>query len=332
MSSPPPSPLSTLPAHWDSLCQPQRGLDAFATSSVWAESARLAFAPEAMLITHPFEDAALACLAFVHEEGGPILTGLDIAWGYASCWVGAPSAPRLEEALAAVTARVPRWRFWVWTGLLDASPLPLLLRRKALASGWNFLPWNRSINRCTSVDGDIASWLARRSPASRRRFRRIDNTWQRLQDQGWTYDEQRPSALDVAGCAQRLWSVEAQSWKTLGGVGAYDGQMRRFCDEVLYRAARGGQLRVAFLRDPSGRDVAYYSGAVHHGAFRGLQMSYVSDAPVEGVGTLLHWLVVRSLCDDPELRLYDLGMEMPYKAGWAEQLVHYPAYVLVRNL
>lgn len=114
-------------------------------------------------------------------------------------------------------------------------------------------------------------------------------------------------------------TCEAKSWKGLAGEGVDQGSMNRFYAAMIPRLVERGSFRaVTALRD--GEMVGYAFGGVWGDVFRGLQFSFLPEFANVSVGNLMQWTLIENLAKEG-VAIYDLGMEMPYKQHWSDELM-----------
>lgn len=158
---------------------------------------------------------------------------------------------------------------------------------------------------------DPDRWWAARSG----RFRRNLNRAERIAtDRGLSCID----ASNEAGLMDRLVAIERHSWKGAEGDGLCAPELGAFYRAMTQRLQPRGECRALIAR-LDGRDVGFILGAVRGRRYRGLQLSFVADLASLSIGHLLQREQMRRLAG--QIDEYDLGMEMEYKAAWADHRI-----------
>ena len=290
-------------------------IDPWCSGPDWALPVHLGFAPRAdRLLVRVAGPAgpSFALLARYHtEDGRRAIAGLDPLWGFASPVVGAETGLVAAE-VADLLRHDPDWDLIWLTGMpVPTGPdsfLPHLIRhlgslgRVAVAPGIS--------SRLADLGHGHDAWLARRSQRFRRNLRQAER---RADSAGLTVH-------DAAGDPhpfQRILAIERRSWKgrELGGITT--PEMAATYRAMVERLAAAGRLRLLVAR-LDGADVGYVLGGVRGRTYRGLQISYHTSVAPLSVGHLLQHHQIKRLVEGDEADVYDLGMDMPYKARWAD--------------
>lgn len=254
-------------------------------------------------------------------DGRRVIAGLEPLWGFASPLVG-PDVEALADRVAHVVAAGP-WDQVVLPGmpeLVSDSSFPM-----RVASGLAQLgPVGMAdgiVRQVADLDGGYEPWWARRSA----RFRRnLSQAGRRAEEAGLEVTD----ASHDPHVFERILAVEQRSWKGREETGITSPEMLVTYREMTARLQARGRLRVLVAR-LAGADVGYIMGGVRAGIYRGLQLSYAREAAELSVGHLLQHHQLRALCQTGEAGTYDLGMDLEYKARWADRAV--PTFTLVVN-
>ena len=87
--------------------------------------------------------------------------------------------------------------------------------------------------------------------------------------------------------------------------------------------------RVVFARRHE-TDLAYVFGGIIEDRYRGFQLGYDDDEATLGLGNQVQFAMIEHLAAEG-VRSYDLGMEMAYKARWADELLRLYTVVIVKR-
>ena len=269
------------------------------------------------------------CVGFVPralEDGTPALLPFDAVWAFASATV--TDAPEHSALAAFVTDAVawvvsdPTWRLSAWPGLIPDSPLDSNLI-SALAAHAR-VHTGPTTERCVaSLDGGIDGWLARRSRPFRRNLRQADRRGTEADVEFETIDAHDPGEILL-----RLHTIEQQSWKGLIGSGIETEDMALLYSTLVHDLCAGDALRCT-IATVAGNDAGFILGGVLGDTYRGLQVSYTNTVGALSIGRLLQWHEVQRLCESG-IETYDLGMDIPYKREWAEQIVSTRTLLCIR--
>ena len=115
----------------------------------------------------------------------------------------------------------------------------------------------------------------------------------------------------------RILDIERRSWKGPRGTGLMIEDMRRFYEVLLARL--GERARVLFAR-LDGKDIGYIAGGVMGDQYRGLQFSFDDHYRDLAPGNLMQAAEIDALIEEG-YALYDLGIDIDYKARWADERV-----------
>lgn len=317
------SALASSPRRFDDAVARTPECDRFCSSSPWALSAYEAFHAD----TDPFVlelDSGWAALMLAPTPGlGRCAFPLEATWGFASALIGPDPRSVVRDLAAALAELRGSWDSLYLLGLKREGLafqelVRCFARRFTLGIG-------RTTVRCVaSLEGGEHGFLSRRSAGFRENLRRADR---RAGAAGVTFERSLPGAVDLERVMARILAVERRSWKGLDGDGIDSGRMLTFYQAMFPRLVAQGSLRAGFLtRD--GEDLAFIVGGIADGSYRGLQVSFVADAPADlGLGNLAQLGMIRWLVDEG-CATYDLGQDMPYKHRWAEQRVTSVALVV----
>ncbi len=309
----------TLGAGWEALVAQRAGYDAlvdateeidrFCSSTDWILPLHRQLGTGS-LIVQVNEGAALAVTRLPGRDRRCLLCGVDVMWGYARPVVG----PDLDAGVELVERLLVDQRHDSY-GLLLAGVVAhtafavritdrLRMRLVSVAE-----PVGR---RVAWLDGGMEAYLARRSPVFRRNARQAAGRAERA---GVHFQWIRGGGPEVV---ERAIRVERASWKGRQGSGLSDPAFGRFYLDLAAGLEDTHRLRAGFA--VLGRqDVGYILGAVRGDSYRGLQISYSSHFPALSLGNLLQLGQIAELVSEGIGR-YDLGMDMPYKASWSDEL------------
>lgn len=312
---------ATLPVGWDELVAASPDLDVFCSSTAWALSACEAYSPRGEVVGRAESDAAVGLVRTPLDDGGHLLSGLDMVWGFASPVVGpelAVGAHLVGEALAR-----HRWSVAALTGLDPDSRRYVTLVRE-LAPHYD-LRRGPAMTRCRIELGDDGAEgvLGRRSSSFRRTFRQAQR---RADAAGLSIELVRGGGEEII---KRCRVVDQRSWKGQQGVGLVEDTMFSFYAAMARRFEPSGGLRAGFAQI-DGVDVGYILGAVLQDTYRGFQLSYDVAHTRLSIGNLLQYAQLRALEAEP-VTLYDLGMDMAYKRRWADTTFTTEALIVLRK-
>ena len=298
-------------------------IDRWCSGLDWVLPVHAGFGPgakaEPLVLT---DGSGWAVLARYRLGGGRrVIAGLEPLWGFASPLVG-PDPGALADRVARVLAAEP-WDQLVLPGmpeLVSDASFPMRVAT-ALAQLGPVGMGAGIVRQVADLDGGYEPWWARRSP----RFRRnLSQAGRRAESAGLEVED----ASNDPGVFERIVAVERRSWKGRDDTGITAPEMLVTYRAMTARLQARGRLRVLLARR-GGADVGYILGGVRAGIYRGLQLSYAREAAELSVGHLLQHHQLRALCRHGEATTYDLGMDLGYKARWADRAV--PTFTLVVN-
>ncbi len=296
---------------YDALIAQTADIDHFCSSTDWILPARAAFAPSARPWIRATEGAAVALMRIPAEPNHEVVVPLEAGWGLAGPFAGADPLLLVDllEVMVRSAPRPPDALFL--SGLLRDGPLFKGVMRR-LGGHYRLGIGPPSGRRTTSISGGLDAFLARRSTRFRGNLRRA---LRRATNDGVvaTYETRFDSADAVLG---RMMAIESRSWKGQSGQGVDQGAARRFYGQMVARLFRRGTLRVVFVQR-DGEDLAYCLGGLFGAEYRGLQVSFAAGFERWSPGNLAQLEMIRGLSDEG-VSTYHLGMEIPYKARWAE--------------
>jgi len=254
-------------------------------------------------------------------DGHIILSPFDRMWGYSCPLIGADSATLADEFADVLLSDSANWDLALLTGLKESSPLwnalvRVLYREWTLGIGQPQQRW------CASLEGGIDAYLGRRSAKLRRELLRQER---RAHESGVRFERGAGTAEELF---RRVLGVEDRSWKATKQTGLHLDDMRSFYRVLVPRLHARNRLRILFARIDD-TDVGYILGGVAGDLYRGLQFSFDNDYRKLGLGNLLQLTELRSLCDEGFVT-YDLGIDIDYKARWADERVE-TATLVIRN-
>lgn len=253
------------------------------------------------------------------------LQPLDALWCFSCSLVGPDpqaSVEMLETFLSEEKSAAP---LVLLGGIPWDSDLHLYLRR-TFGGSWGLHPLPGTDCLQASLDGGVEGFLSRRSAKFRAELRRAER---KAGGDGVAFDVVN-RCDDPHRLYQRILGIERQSWKWQEGESIFQAEnMPAFYTELIERAVAGQRLRAVFARR-DGRDIGYAFGACFGGSFRGLQMGYHRDCATLAPGNLCQWELIKCL-ETENLTTYDLGMEIGYKARWAERKLKLVTLLMLRT-
>ena len=320
--------LAELDRHWpefESALDRTPEVDRWCSGLDWVLPVHAGFGPGSgaePLVLGLSDGAGWALLArYRLGDGRRVIAGLEPLWGFASPLVG-PDVERVAERVADVLAG-ERWDQLVLPGmpeLVGDASFPMrvagaLARLGPVGMGAGI------VRQVANLGGGHDPWWARRSPRFRRNLRQAGRRAEAL---GLEVED----ASGDPDIFERILAVEQRSWKGRDDTGITSPEMLVTYRAMTARLQARGRLRVLVAR-LDGADVGYIMGGVRAGIYRGLQLSYTSEVAELSVGHLLQHHQLRALCASGEAATYDLGMDLEYKARWADRAV--PTFTLVVN-
>lgn len=288
------------------------GIDAFCSSSTWAESARRAFMPTAPLVVY---DTPGAMAVFAHGQsltGNPTLVPLDSTWILGSS-IACPNPRRdIDALLEALLA--DRAFYWctVLCGFAPQSSMYRALLSGLLRRGLRVTPFG-TVDRCVvRLQEGVEAWIQRRTPKMRASLRRAVRDAENAGIRTVIVEPERISE----SLFQLFLHIESYSWKGQQHTGIAEPTMATFCREVLIASAAAGTGRALIAFDGTS-PVGFVFGVVHQGRYRGVQMTTHANYRAIGLGNALQIAMMKALTDEGVVS-YDLGSAMPYKQRWAD--------------
>ena len=315
--------LDTLGPGYDHAVALTDGISRYCSSRDWAVSAANHLHPGRVPYVVQRDNHYVALTLGDHDQVGPYLQGLEADWGFTSPLLGPDSERVLSLLSESLMAWEPRWSVALLNGL-DFD----MAQRVALQLEDRYRVVLRHGIQCqvASLDGGLDGFMSRRSANLRRNLRRDGR---RATREGF----EMVSVAHNTGARelmQRVLAVERRSWKTDAGQSVLASpRYRSFYTGVLQRASARGALRAAFATR-NGVDHAYVFGGVIDEHYRGFQLGYDHELRHLGLGNLVQVEMIDALSRQ-QIRTYDLGMEMPYKARWAEHLLRLHTVVVVNT-
>ena len=314
---------------WDHHAVRTEGIDHWCSQSPWMLGVHHAFSPARVvgdLLVGAADDGLVAFARRELEDGSPALLPLDATWAFSSAVVSsAPderSVGRFCRDAAAWIVADPDWRLVAFSGLAAGSPLDRGLVA-AFAPHSRVLAGPDTIRCVASLDGGFEGWEGRRTRVFRRNLRQAQH---RAADAGVVIEIADGLAPDVL--LRRLHQVEQSSWKGRDGSGIESPEMGSLYASIVRDLAERNAVRCAFAR-LSREDAGFILGGVLGDTYRGLQLSFVENVRALSIGNILQAHEVARLCAAGVGR-YDLGMDIPYKRSWGEELVTTRTLLTVR--
>lgn len=279
-------------------------IDPVCSTSKWILPAAAAFAASAEPRVFAGNAGYLALLE--HDApNGPVLTGFDSIWGFATPLIGRDPALAVQ-AFGEIMASLDFYA--VSLSGIDATG-PLFAPLQALGP----VGFNETADRMVAdLSGGFDDWLDRRSPRFRRSLRAAAH---RASREGLQIETVAPS--DSALALQRVLAIEAQSWKAEAGSGLIGTDLGWFTQTMSRRFAASERLHthIAVLH---GRDVGYVIGGSVGTRYRGFQQSFVNDLRHLSIGKVLQMHNIEA-CAAAGIETYDMGMRMAYKESYSDR-------------
>jgi hypothetical protein len=308
--------LDTMADPFNQLVAVQDEQDTFCSSTHWIIPAHRAFASFRPLWIRESDAGYVVLARSYHPSYGLYLEPLEAIWGLAC-----PFIPRQPEALARDFAHDlfadRRDRSTLVLGGLKAGGAMFDALRRTLMPRMRVAEGPTTRRFRASLEGGIDGFLSRRSPKFRASLRRSERM---AREAGVTFEriDRFSSWHSMLSLYERILAIERRSWKGLTGSGLVEPAMQEFYRLMLARIWPERAVRVIIARQGD-EEVGFLFGALFHGSFRGLQVSFDHRFARLSLGNLLQWNVLQQLCGEGCL-LYDLGVEVPYKERWAEQV------------
>lgn len=306
-------------AEIDRLAEASPDIDRWCSSADWIIATYLAFSPEAGLLAGfaPGGAVLLSRHAFAETE---VIAGIESVWGFA-CPVIGPEPQQALRAARDVLAADGQWTRLVIGGLRPGSERALLTVEELGPLGYSGA--SEPTVRLLAYLGDgFDQWFEARSPKFRRNLRRAERRAERA---GLSFNVVTgPDVFDRALAVERL------SWKGEAGDGIVSPTMSTLYRHLCQRLGERERLRAIFAQI-DGHDVGFLLGAIGADRYRGLQVSYANSVRGLSVGHLLQLHEIR-FCARAGISIYDLGMTMDYKVGWADSTFTTAGLVIDRVL
>ncbi len=317
-------------AAYDELVDLTGDVDRFCSSTDWIVPLHRQLGSGAALV-EVTPEAAVAFTRLPGRHRRALLCGLDVQWGFACPVVGPSVDAGVELIERLLQDHRQECQALLLPGVVPDGALASALARRL---GSRLMALGTTLGRRVAwLDGGMDTYLDRRSARFRRNARQAAN---RAQSAGIRFEWVQGGGAAVV---QRAIAVEQASWKGRTGSGLADPAFAGFyldladnLDTVNHSSnnlssnnlssdvsdVSEGRLRAGFA--VAGRqDVGYILGAVRRGRYRGLQLAYSSHFPALSLGNLLQLGQMERLVTEGVTR-YDLGMDMPYKVSWSDEL------------
>lgn len=302
------------------------GILAFCSGSAWQLAAHRSLYPERAVMFFRRGDLWQAWAAGPLAHFGEVLQPLEADWVFGSPLVGAPPAAAahfLLESMLELSGRYPL----ILVGGVPSGGVweTLLLSRFTRYFRLFRLPGCDC--RIASLEGGWEGFLGRRSGRFRRQLTRIAED---CRSAGVTHEILGSETGTADATLARVLQIERLAWKERAGEGIFaQPRFAGFYTHLMQDLSRDGGLRTVFLRR-DGEDVAYVTGGILGGRYRGLQMAYRADCRALGLGHLAQFLMIRHLATEA-VQSYDLGMDLDYKRRWSDQLRSITNFLLLRR-
>ena len=311
------SMLDERSAEFELLVDESPDIDPWCSGPDWMLPVNEAFAPDSdIFVINDDRSGGAALLARYDDlEHRGVISGLEPLWGF-GCPIIGPDPAAVGRRLAIELGARNDWDRITLPGfggdgaVLRAVGMALLdLGNVGVAEGIvrQLADLSPSIDQ---PEPDVAeAWLARRPRTFRRNLR---NAVRRADEAGLVIE---PIVYDDAMFG-RILDIEQRGWKGKDDTGITSPSMAMFYDQMLRRLAVRDRLR-SYVAILDGVDVGFIVGGVRGATYRGLQLSYAAEASHLSVGHLLQWHQIKALAHEG-VPVYDLGMDMDYKARWAD--------------
>jgi hypothetical protein len=313
---------------WNALVDGDRSIDRWCSSTDWCLPVNDAFNTKPP--TNPSDSTHQGTGTFVGladettvamftvanvDDDTTALMGPDVVWAYSTAMV--TSSP--STGVAAVVNEVEILAaehgvsFIVFPGLFPSSSLERTLL-STLMTRTTQVGIGMGVSRNQAMlDGGVEAFLGRRSGKFRRNLRRALDA---AAAAGMKIETADPTTATVASTMDRILKIESTSWKGREGSGLVSSEMATCFADMTKRCATRNAARVSFAVIDGG-DVGYILGGIRGTTYRGMQISYNNDRRDLSIGHLLQWHEVQR-CIADGMRLYDLGMPLPYKEHWSD--------------
>lgn len=293
------------------------GIDPWCSGVDWIIPVHRAFAPESepLLLmdngTPGGEDAGAKRFVLLSryraDSGEGLIAGLEPLWGFACPLLGGDHAAN-AKSLAIHLRGDAGWQTLALPGLPADRSLIMSMARPLAELGDVGLQEGITRRIADLTDGPDA-WLERRKPKFRRNLR---NAQRRARGAGVDFY----IADDSPDAFERIVAVEQRSWKGAQGDGITAPEMQSFYRSMTERLRQDGSLRCV-IATRNGSDVGYILGGSRNARYRGLQLSYTQESAALSLGHLLQLHEIRRMSAEGVV-LYDMGMDMEYKAKMAD--------------
>ncbi|MDH3678544.1 MAG: GNAT family N-acetyltransferase [Acidimicrobiia bacterium] len=245
-------------------------------------------------------------------DGRSMIAGLDPLWGFASPLLGADVESTTEQ-LSGHLVTDGGWDVLVLPGMPSPEGPSSFTARvvRGLADLGTVRAGEGITRQLADLSGGYDAWLDRRASRFRRNLRKAT---ERAREAGVSFVD-LSTEVDVF---DRLLEIERRSWKGADASGITSSDMGATYRAMVDRLRARDRLRIHVARRQNA-DIGYILGGVRAGRYRGLQLSYTTDAAELSVGHLLQDHQIRLLCATGEADTYDLGMDLDYKRRWADR-------------
>lgn len=297
---------------YDGLVRQTPDVDVFCSSAHWILPAQQVYAPGAQPFIWKTENAYCVFMMLHVEPKIVCAMPLEIGWGLSCPLIGRTPNVTVGALAAALSRTSFKPNYVMLTGLVPNTPLWRALDHRF---GAQMLDGEAQtcIRRVADLSGGLDTYLSRRSPKFRAELRRKRRQAQKL---GLSVDY--ITQTDVPTFIDRVVAIETLSWKGLSAQGVNEGLPLDFYRKVIASLSDQRALRAVFIQ-LNGQDIAFAFGGIEGNTFRGLQLSFIDMYRHLGAGNLAQIELVAQLISEGVTR-YDLGMDMAYKAKWAEQV------------
>lgn len=311
-------------ADFDRLVEKTTGLDGFCSSTDWGLPANAALMPEREPWLWRSDAGYVAMMKGLHPDGFSYVQPMEGMW-----LLGSPFAMSDESAFVGDFCRLLKrqsdWDVMMLAGIDHETPW---VRRLLglLAVDFKLYRGPATLRIGASLREGLEGYLGGRTRYFRRNLRR---NIARCEAEAIEFERlSLESPQEMTSAFERIMAVETQSWKGLSGMGVNEGAMREFYALMLPRLTQRRAARLT-IATQGGEDVGFIFGGIHLNTYRGLQFSFKDEFRSLGLGNVLQYEELKSLCDEG-IEVYDLGSDIEYKRRWGTPHLTTTMFTLVK--
>ena len=311
------------PTEFDQAVASTPAISNYCSSSDWALAAwsNIHGHPEPFVFKG--DGAWIALVKGEHPSLGNVLFPFEAIWGFSCPLIGPDYRTAVQLLLECLENHSDEWNAVLLSGIS-----PLMAQEVAPALEPGCLAIHKTGVNCqvSSLDGGMTGFLGRRKSKFRANLRK---DYDRVIDAGATLTSFDPDDT-LENIFRRIQAVEEHGWKAQAGQSIFASELyASFYFSMMQRAQARGSLRGAFATI-RGTDVAYVVGGVLENTYRGYQLGYHKDVKHLGLGNVVQQHLIESLCSEG-IAIYDLGMEMDYKARWSDAILRLDWLTVIRE-